>query len=158
MRWSNVAIYPTSVWDRMMAPPKPTAIRPDITQLSQDQFKRSLARDLDALLNTRIGFPEEILRGHPYCTNSIVNFGLPDFASLCVSDSVDRKEICNRLQIAIERHEPRLAEVRVHLAVQTGTINRLDFVVTGRLCAGTNGERVRFDLMLEPSSQHYSVD
>src|SRR5471032_2770609 len=37
------------------------------------------------------------------------------------------------------------------------SINRLDFVITGRLKADPMAQQVQFDAELKPSSQHYSI-
>lgn len=157
MKRANQTIFIASVWDRMIASAHAASVRPDAMPLTLEQFKRVIARDLEALLNTHVTITEDLLAGHPYCCNSIFNFGLADFAPLYLTSSVDRKEICDRLQAAIERHQPRLSNVRAHLVNETGAINRLSFVISGQLRATEAGERVRFDVMLEPSSLHYSI-
>lgn len=149
--------FSSSVWDRLIGPPRASAGHPDPMRLTLEQYKRVIARDLEALLNTRIATPEEELAAYPACRNSIVNFGLADFAQLCLTSSEDRKEICDRLTAAIERHEPRLRHVRARLVSESGTINRLSFAISGQLRARTGDDRVQFDVMLEPSSLHYSI-
>lgn len=146
-----------SVWDRLGAPgDAATGNAP--ARLSLAQYKRVLARDLEALLNTRSAMLDDTLAPFPCCRQSIVNFGLADFAQLCLTSSDDRKEICDRLTAAIARHEPRLEHVRAHLVHEPGIINRLSFVISGVLRARSDDDdRVRFDVMLEPSSLHYSI-
>lgn len=149
--------FSSSVWDRLIGPLRASTGHPDPMRLTLEQYKRVIARDLEALLNTRIATPEEELAAYPACRNSIVNFGLADFAQLCLTSSEDRKEICDRLTAAIERHEPRLRHVRARLVSESGTINRLSFAISGQLRARTGDDRVQFDVMLEPSSLHYSI-
>jgi len=144
---------PASVWDRLASP---DAGGPG-NSLSPDQLKRAITRDLEALLNTRVAIPEGDLAATPHVRNSIVNFGLTDFAQLCLAGSDDRKTICDRLQSAIARHEPRLSHVRVHLTGEPGVVNRLSFVVAAELRACTAGQTIRFDISLEPSSLHYHI-
>lgn len=144
--------FHSSIWDRLSAPASQ-----EPAWLTLEQYKRVLARDLEALLNTRIATLDDALAPFPCCRQSIVNFGLADFAQLCLTSSDDRKEICDRLTAAIARHEPRLEHVRAQLMHQPGVINRLSFVISGRLQAWADDERVRFDVMLEPSSLHYSI-
>jgi type VI secretion system protein ImpF len=149
--------FTSSVWDRLIATPHACAAHEGAVHLTLEQFKRVIARDLEALLNTRVALSGEALAGLPSCRNSIVNFGLADFAQLCLSDSEDRKEICDRLRAAIERHERRLSNVRVQLVSETGMVNRLSFLITGQLRAIAANERTQFDVRLEPSSLHYSI-
>ncbi len=143
-------LFASSVWQRLTAPS--TA-----AMLTLEQHKRAITRDLENLLNTRTAVPDAELAGLPLCRRSLANFGLADFAQLCLSSSADRKDICDQLEAAISRHEPRLAGVRVQLAHESGVVNRLSFVITAQLRMQASGERVRFDVMLEPSSLHYSI-
>lgn len=142
-------LFASSVWERVTAPS--TA-----TMLTLEQHKRAITRDLENLLNTRT-IPDAGLAGLPFCRRSLANFGLGDFAQLCLSSSADRKDICDQLEAAIGRHEPRLDGVRVQLVHEPGVVNRLAFVITARLHTQAAGEPMRFDMMLEPSSLHYSI-
>src|SRR5471032_2852746 len=152
MKPANTHGYTASVWDRLIAPPQASAVNEGAELLSIAQFKQAIARDLEALLNTRVAIPDGELSNLPRCRNSIVNFGLSDFAQLCLTSSVDRKEICERLQAAIERHEPRLCNVRAHLVSVAGMVNQLSFVISAQLRTMAVGERTQFDVKLEPSS------
>lgn len=152
-----MSTYPSSAWDRLIGTSNASDPQRPSTRLTLAQYKRVIARDLEALLNTRIATPDQELDGFPRCRRSIANFGLADFAELCLSSGEDRKIICDRLTAAIERHEPRLERVRAHLAHEPGIINRLSFIITGRLRARSDDERVQFDVMLQPSNLHYSI-
>lgn len=150
--------FHASVWDRLIAAPDTCAAQNVAAgHLTLAHYKHAIARDLEALLNTRIALPEQALTGLPNCRNSIVNFGLADIAQLCLSDSEDRKEICDRLRASIERHERRISHVRVSLLSEAGMVNRLNFVVSGQLRAIASLDRAQFDVQLEPSSLHYSI-
>ncbi|WP_338770872.1 type VI secretion system baseplate subunit TssE [Massilia sp. METH4] len=149
MRQAGSTFTP-SVWQRLTAPATAAT-------LTLDQHKRAITRDLENLLNTRTAIPEDDLLGRPLCRRSILNFGLADFAQLSLSSSADRKDVCDQLETAIARHEPRLCGARVHLVHEPGVVNRLSFVVTAQLRMQDAGERVRFDVMLEPSTLHYSI-
>lgn len=152
-----MSTFPASVWDRLTEPVDSPAAHGPAARLTLAQYQRAIARDLEALLNTNIAIPEEELQRYPGCKNSIVNFGLADFAQLCLGSSDDRQEICERLKAAIERHEPRLSHVRADLADAPGTINRLSFAISAQLRARAEDEPVRFDVLLEPSNLHYSI-
>lgn len=153
----NMTRFSSSVWDRLIEPSHAPAGHQQPIRLTLEQYKRAIARDLEALLNTRVALPDVTLANLPLCRNSILNFGLTDFAQLCLSDSADRKKICDRLQSAIERHERRLAKVRVELIIENGTVNRLSFVISGQLRALASTDRAQFDARLEQSSLHYTV-
>lgn len=119
-------------------------------------LRRSIAHDLDVLLNTRTAIPAHELADFPYCRDSVANFGLADFAHFCLASSMDREEICNRLATAIARHEPRLHGVQVQLANGAASINQLNFVIHGRLHTSAQ-DSIRFDITLQPSSLRYTI-
>jgi type VI secretion system protein ImpF len=126
-------------------------------RLSAEQFKDSVARDLEALLNTRLAIPEHVFDAYPQARRSILNYGLADFAGLCLTSSEDREAICASLKAAIEIHEPRLTDVRASLEADPGSVNRLHFVIHARLQLHPAAEPVNFDAVLQPSSLHYSI-
>ena len=125
-------------------------------RLSLEQLKDAVARDLEDLLNTRAAFPQELLRAFPECTRSILNYGLIDFAGMCLSSTEDRATICASLKAAIERHEPRLRDVQARLEREPGAINRVSFAISARLVA-SGSEVVCFDAVLQPSTLRYSI-
>ncbi|OEZ86511.1 protein 25-like lysozyme [Janthinobacterium sp. HH104] len=127
-------------------------------RLSLEQLKDAVARDLEELLNTRVALPPGALDAYPECAASIVNYGLIDFAGMCLSSSDDRARICAALKAAIERHEPRLRNVRARLEREAGAINRVGFVISGTLAVKASGETVNFDAVLQPSSLRYSIN
>lgn len=149
--------YTSSVWDRLIAPIPACAAERRPLQLTLAQHKLAIARDLEALLNTRVALSPEELVTYPACRESIVNFGLADFAQLCLTSSTDRKKICDLLTAAIVRNEPRLAQVRARLVEESGRVNRLSFAISGQLRTLANDDRVQFDIMLEPSSLQYAI-
>jgi type VI secretion system protein ImpF len=125
-------------------------------RLSVEQFKDCVARDLEALLNTRAGPPGRF-DAFPEARASILNYGLVDFAGLCLSSSEDRAAICASLKDAIERHEPRLKNVSAVLEREEGSVNRLHFVINATLQADGGLEPVNFNAVLQPSSLHYAI-
>ena len=149
--------FSSSVWDKLTDPVATPAARHHSAPLTLAQYQRVIARDLESLLNTRIARPADELASFPACRDSIVNFGLIDFAQLCLGTSDDRKAICDGLTAAIARHEPRLRHVQARLVDEAGAINRLSFAISAQLRATGDEGRVRFDVMLEPSSLHYSI-
>ncbi|TFW33370.1 type VI secretion system baseplate subunit TssE [Massilia horti] len=125
--------------------------------LSVDQVKDSIARDLEALLNTRLAIPEHVFDAYPQARRSILNYGLVDFAGLCLASTEDREAICASLKAAIEIHEPRLSDVTASLEAETGNVNRLQFVINAKLQLHAAAEPVNFNAVLQPSTLHYSI-
>ncbi len=126
--------------------------------MTLEQLKDSVARDLEDLLNTRCALSDELLEAFPECASSIVNYGLIDFAGMCLSSSEDRARICAALKTAIEHHEPRLRNVQAWLERENGSINRVSFAISATLAGLPVTESVNFDAVLQPSSLHYSIN
>lgn len=152
-----MTIFIASVWDRLNAPVLPISAPQRGLRMSMAHYKHAIARDVEVLLNTRVALSADELASYPACRDSIANFGLVDFAQLCLTSSDDRKIVCDLLVAAISRHEPRLTRVRARLVEEAGMVNRLSFAISGELCALADDERVQFDVMLESSNLHYSI-
>lgn len=125
--------------------------------LSLEQLKDSVARDLEALLNTRIIFDESLGEAFPQASRSVAAFGLADFAGLSLANVHDRRRICADIEAAIAAHEPRLREVRVELELQRKTVNALYFSINAVLVVRPTQEPVSFDALLQPTSLQYAV-
>ena len=126
------------------------------TQMSVEDLKDAVARDLEALLNTRTVIDDASLAGFPECARSIISYGLSDFAGRSLSSPTDRTYICTCLDQAIARHEPRLKDVKTDLDVRDDAINSINFSIQATLVAFA-GETVSFDANLQPSSLHYTI-
>ena len=144
------------LFDRLMDVPVHGATSGTVAQQSAEDLKDAVARDLEALLNTRTVIDEELVAQYPECAASTMTYGLNDFAGLSLSIPTDRAFICACLQKAIERHEPRLKDVKASLDVREDAINSIHFSISAVLTAGS-GEVVSFDANLQPSSLHYTI-
>jgi type VI secretion system protein ImpF len=122
-----------------------------------DEWRDSITRDLEALLNTRSALLPDALADYPEVGKSIVNYGLIDFAGMCMTSDSDQKRICTAVRMAIERHEPRLHKVTATLQPRKGAINRVDFVITAQLKNAPVAEPMHFNAVFQPSLQRYSV-
>jgi len=128
-----------------------------LPRMSIDQLKDSVARDLEALLNTRLAVPAETFAEYPEAKKSVLNYGLVDFAGYCLSSSDERAQICASLVAAVVAHEPRLSAVAAALESDPGSVNRLNFVINGTLMLESGAEPVNFNAVLQPSSLHYAI-
>lgn len=144
-------------FDRLLGVPVRHATGATVLRMSVEDLKDAVARDLEALLNTRAVLPEGMLKDYPECARSIVAYGMNDFADLSLSSPSDRAYICACIEQAIARHEPRLHTVKAVLDVCEGAINRLNFSITGMLVASAAQEAVNFDAVLQPSTLQYSI-
>jgi len=157
---AQLPTYVPGLFDRLMGEGPAAAAAPGgvVTRLSLEQLKDAVAGDLEELLNTRVALPIGALDDYPECAASIVNYGLIDFAGMCLSSRDDCARICAALKAAIERHEPRLRNVRARLEREAGSINRVSFVISGTLAVFPACEAVNFDAVLQPSSLRYSIN
>lgn len=142
--------------DRLMDP-RHQAVGGVLPRMNVDQLKDSVARDLEGLLNTRLALPPEIFDGYPHAQQSVLNYGLIDFAGYCLSSSEERAQICTALVDAVAAHEPRLSNVTAALESEPGSVNRLNFVINGTLNLESGTEPVNFNAVLQPSSLHYAI-
>jgi type VI secretion system protein ImpF len=144
-------------FDRLLGVPVRHATGATVLRMSVEDLKDSVARDLEALLNTRSVIPDGLLKGYPECSRSLVTYGMNDFADLSLSSPSDRAYICDCIEKAIARHEPRLRNVKALLEVRDGMVNRLNFSITALLVASAAQEPVNFDAVLQPSTLQYSI-
>ncbi|PKO26751.1 MAG: type VI secretion system baseplate subunit TssE [Betaproteobacteria bacterium HGW-Betaproteobacteria-5] len=126
-------------------------------RLSLEQLKDSVARDLEALLNTRVVLDDGVADDFPLSGRSVAGFGLVDFAGLSLSNIHDRQRICAAIESAIAAHEPRLREVKVEIELHRKTINALYFSINAVLVVRPAQEPVSFDALLQPTSLQYSI-
>lgn len=126
-------------------------------RLSMDEVKDSVARDLEALLNTRTIIDESLSPRFPHALRSISSFGLNDFSGMSLASVNDRREICASIERAIARHEPRLKDIQVDLELDRRSINALFFSIRAVLVVRPAQEPVSFDAMLQPTTLQYSI-
>ena len=117
-----------------------------LRRLSIEEMKETVARDIEALLNTRMVFTEEDLRRFPNCQRSVLTYGLSDFSGLSLASHYDREFICRSLEQAIAL-----------LQVDSRATSVLYFAITAMLDVGPAHEPVTFDATLQPSTLQYSV-
>jgi len=149
--------FAPGLFDRLMNPHGAATSGGTLLRLSLEEMKDVVARDLENLLNTRSVIAASLLKKYPECSNSIVTYGLNDFAGLSLSSTDDQAYICRCLENAIDRHEPRLRNVRVSLEVREEAINCVNFAIAALLVLNSAQEPVNFDAVLQPSSLHYTI-
>lgn len=119
-----------------------------------DDVKACIVRDVAALLNTRAGMDLDMLDAFPAARNSLLSYGLADFAALSMGSSSDRAAMCASIERAIVAHEPRLAFVSVQLLPRDGQVNRLCFAIHARLAGG---QSLDLRVVLDKAALHYEV-
>ena len=156
---SRQAVVIASVWDRLHDDnPRDEAEDDAPVYLDLRRFKQAVARDLDALLNSRCVDLNEAIERFPHARNSMINFGIIDLSSLSLLNPDDRALLRDKIRQTIERHEPRLSRIRVTLDVPDNTQRMLRFRVDAVLKVHPNKPPVTFDAMLQLSSNAYQVE
>lgn len=124
------------------------------------QFKASVQRDLEWLLNTRRNFqapPDELEE----LDQSVYNFGIPDITSMSRDSQESRMRLLQQVEDALQTFEPRLANVKIAMVESAGekehSRRELRFVVEATLRLDPTPEHVVFDTVLHFSSGQIDV-
>lgn len=132
---------------------------------SVGRMSEAVARDLEDLLNSRQTHRDllERLDEHdkplfPDARQSVLNYGLPDLASMPAGSDQERNRIAELIREAIVHFEPRLRRVDVTLLEEDDPTvhNKVRFRIDARLCVDPAPD-VAFDTILEINSGHYRV-
>ncbi|ELB2897207.1 type VI secretion system baseplate subunit TssE [Vibrio alginolyticus] len=117
---------------------------------SQQQMLSSLLRDLESMLNSRIGWkniPDDLLE----VRYSILNYGLPDFSSMPYSSQEGQNQLCDIVHDAIKEFEPRLRNPHVQISDEKNAIDRVLRLQINATCLIDNSiHEVRFNSEVEP--------
>ncbi len=120
-------------------------------------LKAGLRRDLEWLLNTRrnpLAAPESMVE----VSQSVFNYGLPDFSALSPNTPKDRQKLLGELERTIALFEPRLRNIRVILVEGSGVGTRtLRFQIEGALQMDPSPEHISFDAELQLASGEYQL-
>jgi len=125
--------------------------------LSLEQMKDSVARDLEALLNTRSCLPADTFDDWPLSARSVLSYGMVDFSGMSLASPDDRRRICRSIEVAISAHEPRLSAVQVSLETGEFVSQKLHFSIRAWLVVERSREPVNFDAVVNQTNQHYRV-
>ncbi|MDZ3991651.1 type VI secretion system baseplate subunit TssE [Pseudomonas sp. Teo4] len=121
------------------------------------EYKASIVRDLEILVNTRQSLVAEELEGYPQLGGTILDYGMPDFISKSVLDPQDRRVIQQQLEKAISTGDRRFRKVRVQLMAQQNGHRMLTFRVDAVLRLQDVSRHVSFDAVLQVNTQEYKV-
>lgn len=122
------------------------------------ELRMSVRRDLENLLNTRYRMvepPEHLTQ----LESSLLNYGLPDLATVNVVSLEIKQEFIRNLERILKKYEPRFKSVKVVMQENNERIDRtLRFRVHATLYADPAPETVVFDSTLEPVSRTVNVE
>lgn len=148
-----------SLLDRLtdMAPREP-ADRPITREESANVYRRSVQRDVEALLNTR----RTIVPVPPGCNevlHSVHEFGLYDTTGLAVGTPDGRRRLTDDIRETLTRFEPRLMNVKVVLVESTQLkAQQVRFSIGATLRMDPSPEQIVFDTVLEVSRGTYDIE
>jgi type VI secretion system protein ImpF len=147
-----------SVLDRLLDD-EPTVSREPPTSRRQDlrALEKSVARDVEELLNARRETLEELPSEFVEVNRSLLTYGLPDLTSLSLLNNDDRNRIRRAVEDAINHFEPRLQRVRVNLEAPREHDRGLRFRIDAMLRVDPTPEPVTFDAVLQLNTQQYVV-
>lgn len=121
------------------------------------QLRDSLRRDLENLLNARrylASLPSDLYEAE----KSLLNYGLPDLATVNIIDAKKRNEFAERLQKTLLEFEPRFKSVKVSYVDATDSNDRtLHFRIDAIVYAEPQPEVIVFDSALESVTRMVSV-
>lgn len=148
--------YRRSVFDRLMADPDDGVEGLTLTY-SLEQLRYTVARDVEALLNSRAALDFEHLSHFPHTRKSVACFGIRDFVGRVLSNSEEQRYIAASLSHAIQAFEPRLRQVHIDFQGRPGAMSSLAFTIRALLLAHPAAEPVVFDATMQPSLSRFSV-
>ena len=122
------------------------------------QLRMSVRRDLENLLNARyrVMEPDE---EYKELDKSLLNYGLPDLATINITDLDKRKEFTSKMEKILKEFEPRFKEVNIsYLDNKDNTDRTLRFRIDATLYADPSPEVVVFDSILEPVTRSISIE
>jgi type VI secretion system protein ImpF len=149
---SNDPTARLSLLDRLIDDePEQPVDKPVSTAQARVALRRSVLRDLEALMNTR----RRWRRWSPELTElsvSCVGYGIPDFTAGVVNDPLQRERLRAEVEMTIHRFEPRLDRLRVILMENTNILEpRLRLRIEGLLRAEAAYEPVAFETVVDPA-------
>jgi len=122
------------------------------------ELRQSVKRDLENLLNTRFRI-SEVPEDFEQLDESLVNYGLPDLATVNLLDATSRKNFCRFLETTIQKFEPRFKNIEVS---HVGNIDENDrsirFRIEAVLHANPSPETIVFNSVLEPVSRSLRIE
>jgi type VI secretion system protein ImpF len=118
-------------------------------------LKKSVMRDLEWLLNTRLGF--DIPESLEEVRKSVAYYGLPDFTALSIANFVELSRLKSDIEHAIKFFEPRLLDVQLIFEPITSTEKQIKFRVEARIDADPLPEEVAFDTVLNSGNGSFVI-
>lgn len=148
-----------SILDRLLDNEPGSAMDRDPDQHHKlKQLRDSVRRDLENMLNTRFRMVEPS-KEYPELKKSLLNYGLPDLATINIFDKIRRQEFIDHLETLLTEFEPRFKSVKISFMENKNTADKtLRFKIDAVLYADPSPEVVVFDSTLEPVTRTVNVE
>ena len=125
--------------------------------ISLQELRKSVASDLEDLLNSRMAKLDHLIDQFPLAKQSILQFGIIDFVGLSTANPSDRDKICQSIEQSIAAHEPRLKQIKVEMLLDGQNMGALYLSIQAYLNIHPLFEPVIFDAVLKPTTQQYVI-
>lgn len=112
---------------------------------SMEALQASIGRELHRLLNTRSCLG---LGGYAQGDGSVLEYGVPDFSALSAQSAADMGHLQTALRLAVERYEPRLADVTVEVEASPRAHEIALIRIGAQARVGIEVRRVDFEMLL----------
>ncbi len=158
MAASNEITIVPSLLDRLLDD-DPGNSREPVASRSQNlrALENSVARDLEALLNTKQEALQDLPSEFTEVSRSLMLYGLPDFTSMSLLNADHRDLIRRAVERAVAIFEPRLQRVKVTMETARESERGLRFRIDALLRVDPAPEPVTFDAVLQLNTQQYVV-
>jgi type VI secretion system protein ImpF len=104
-----------SLLDRLLDEhPEQARDRPRTANESLRELRNAVRRTVEALLNTRRPW-RSVTDRHPALRMSPLGYGLTDFTAGAFNDPKQQEKLCQEIEAAIQRFEPRLSRIHVQI-------------------------------------------
>lgn len=141
-----------SVLDRLLDRDASTSRRRSLAEL-----RSAVRRDLEDLLNCHqrcLSSPS----GLDELPSSILDYGIPDVASVDPTTAESRETFCGRIEQVLRRYEPRFKSIKVRVLENVDGLDRtLRFRMEAVLETNSGPEPVAMDTHLDPVTRSFSV-
>ena len=112
---------------------------------TMESLQDSIGRELRQLFNTRSPLS---VADYAQGSGTVLEYGIPDFSALSAQNTADLQQLAAALRLAVQRYEPRLSDVSVHVSA---TPNRHEVALVrigAQARAGMALRRVDFEMLL----------
>jgi type VI secretion system protein ImpF len=147
-----------SILDRLLDfEPKLSQESPKTRLRSLREFKQSVKRDLEWLLNSRCHLEEDIKNTSQELYKSVLAYGLPDFTGVGIRSNVEQARLTKAVEEAIKTYEPRLSNLKVTLEPFSDVDKTIKFRIEAQLNVEPAPEPVVFDTVLQLGTGSFEV-